>query len=44
MEILKIKPGRKVGEVLDQIFAGVEENPKLNKREILLKKIGENKN
>jgi len=44
MEILKIKPGRKVGEVLDQIFAEVEENPKLNKREILLKKIGENKN
>jgi len=44
MEILKIKPGRKVGEILDQIFAEVEENPKLNKREILLKKIGENKN
>lgn len=41
MKILKIKPSRRVGEVLDQIFAEVEENPKLNKREILLKKIKE---
>jgi len=39
MEILKIKPSRKVGEVLDKIFAEVEENPKLNERQVLLKKI-----
>ena len=36
MEILKIKPSRKVGEVLDAIFAEVEEDPKLNEREVLL--------
>ena len=34
MEILKIKPGRKVGEVLGNIFKEVEEKPELNKREI----------
>jgi tRNA nucleotidyltransferase/poly(A) polymerase len=39
MEILKIKPSRKVGEVLDAIFAEVEEDPKLNEREVLLEKI-----
>jgi tRNA nucleotidyltransferase (CCA-adding enzyme) len=41
MKILKIKPGRKVGEILETIFKEVEENPKLNEREILLKKIEE---
>ena len=39
MEILKIKPSRKVGEVLEKLFTEVEENPKLNEREILLGKI-----
>lgn len=39
MEILKIKPGPKVGEILAKIFKEVEEDPKLNEREILLKKI-----
>lgn len=39
MEILKIKPSRKVGEVLAAIFAEVEENPKLNVREILLERL-----
>ncbi|MEI8067500.1 MAG: HD domain-containing protein [Candidatus Shapirobacteria bacterium] len=39
MEILKIKPGRKVGEVLEAIFKEVEEKPELNEREILLEKI-----
>lgn len=39
MAILKIKPSRKVGEVLDAIFAEVEKDPKLNEREILLEKI-----
>ncbi|MDD4937451.1 MAG: HD domain-containing protein [Candidatus Shapirobacteria bacterium] len=41
MEALKIKPGRKVGEVLEAIFKEVEEDPKLNEREILLKRIKE---
>jgi len=39
MEILKIKPSRKVGEILDKLFAEVEEKPELNVREILLEKI-----
>lgn len=39
MEILKIKPSRKVGEVLDALFAQVELDPKLNERKTLLKKI-----
>jgi len=39
MKILKIKPSRKVGEILDKLFAEVEENPKLNDRETLLVKI-----
>jgi len=39
MEILKIKPSRKVGEVLDKLFAEVEKDVKLNEREILLGKI-----
>ena len=41
MEILKIKPGRRVGEVLEAIFKEVEENPELNDRDILIKKIKE---
>jgi len=41
MEILKIKPSRKVGEVLEAIFKEVEEQPELNEREVLLKKIEE---
>jgi tRNA nucleotidyltransferase/poly(A) polymerase len=39
MKILEIKPGRKIGEVLNAIFKEVEEDPKLNEREILLEKI-----
>jgi tRNA nucleotidyltransferase/poly(A) polymerase len=39
MKILKVKPSRKVGEVLEAIFAEVEEDPKLNEREVLLEKI-----
>lgn len=39
MKILDIKAGRKVGEVLTAIFKEVEEDPKSNIREILLKKI-----
>jgi putative nucleotidyltransferase with HDIG domain len=41
MKILKIKPSRKVGDVLDKLFAQVEEKPELNVREILLEKIKE---
>lgn len=39
MEILKIKPSRKVGEILEAVFAEVEEKPELNERELLLEKI-----
>lgn len=39
MEILGIKPSRKVGEVLDALFAQVELDPKLNERERLREKI-----
>lgn len=39
MEILKIKPGKKVGEVLKALFAEVDEKPELNEREVLLEKI-----
>lgn len=39
MEILKIKPSPKVGEILSSIFKEVEEHPELNDREILLEKI-----
>jgi putative nucleotidyltransferase with HDIG domain len=41
MEILEIKPSRKVGEVLEKIFKEVEGKPELNDREILLEKIRE---
>jgi putative nucleotidyltransferase with HDIG domain len=39
MQILNIKPSRKVGEVLEAIFKDVEEKPELNDRDILLKMI-----
>ncbi|PIX68291.1 hypothetical protein COZ41_00505, partial [Candidatus Shapirobacteria bacterium CG_4_10_14_3_um_filter_35_13] len=39
MEILKIKPSRKVGEVLDALFAEVEKDVKLNERGVLIEKI-----
>lgn len=39
MEILKIKPGKKVGEVLKDLFAQVEKDVKLNERETLLEMI-----
>jgi len=41
MKVLSIKPSRKVGEVLAAIFKEVENDPGLNKREILMKKIEE---
>lgn len=39
MEILKIKPGPKVGEVLNKLFEEVADDPKKNKREYLLDRI-----
>ncbi len=39
MDLLKIRPGRRVGEVLEAIFKEVEEKPELNDREVLLEKI-----
>ena len=39
MEILNIRPGRRVGEVLEAIFKEVEKKPQLNQRDILLEKI-----
>ncbi len=39
MRILGIKPGRKIGEVLNALFKEVEENPELNKKELLEEKI-----
>lgn len=41
MEILKIKPGPKIGEILNKLFAEVVEDPKKNNREYLLKRIEE---
>lgn len=41
MEILKIKPGPKVGEILNKLFEEVADDPKKNKREYLLKRIKE---
>jgi len=39
MEILNIKPSKKVGEVLKAIFDQVEQKPEMNEREILLEEI-----
>jgi len=39
MKVLGLKPGPKVGEVLNKIFEEVEENRLENKKEILLKKL-----
>jgi len=39
MEILKIKPSRRIGEILEELFAEVEEDAKLNDRDLLIEKI-----
>jgi len=39
MKILKIRPGPKVGQILNFLFEKVEQDPSLNKKEILLKMI-----
>lgn len=41
MEILKIKPSRKVGEVLNQLFSEVQEDDTKNNREYLVARITE---
>jgi tRNA nucleotidyltransferase (CCA-adding enzyme) len=43
MKTLDIKPSRKIGEILEALFKEVEEDPKLNKKEILMKKVKEMK-
>lgn len=44
MEILKIKPGKRIGEILNALFAEVEENKDRNDRDYLLKRIETFKN
>ncbi|MCL4384484.1 CCA tRNA nucleotidyltransferase [Patescibacteria group bacterium] len=39
MRVLGIKPGPKVGQILNDIFAEVERDPSLNEREVLLQKL-----
>lgn len=41
MQTLNIKPGPKVGKILNQLFEEVMEDPKKNERECLLKRIEE---
>lgn len=41
MEILNLKPGPKVGEILNELFEEVIKNPEKNEREYLLKRIEE---
>lgn len=41
MEILNIKPGKKVGEILKTLFKEVDENLELNNKEYLLKRLEE---
>ncbi|MBU1088881.1 poly(A) polymerase, partial [Patescibacteria group bacterium] len=41
MKILNIKPGPQIGKILNAIFKQVDQDPKLNQRKILLKKIKE---
>lgn len=39
MQTLQIKPGPKVGKILDKLFKEITEDPSINERELLLKKI-----
>lgn len=41
MEILHIKPGPKVGQILSKLFAEISEDPSKNDREYLLKRVKE---
>lgn len=41
MQTLNIKPGPKVGEILEKLFEEITENPSKNEREYLLKRIKE---
>ncbi len=41
MEELDLKPGRKIGEILQKLFEEVDENLELNTREYLLKRVRE---
>lgn len=42
MEILQIKPSKRVGDILDELFAAVEEKPELNEREKLIEMMLQN--
>jgi tRNA nucleotidyltransferase (CCA-adding enzyme) len=39
MEVMGIRPGPKVGDVLEELFREVEDNPELNQRDILMEKL-----
>ena len=41
MEVLKIKPSRKVGEVLDKLFEEVSTDKSKNNKKYLLKRISQ---
>jgi hypothetical protein len=41
MKTLNIKPGRKIGEILNKLFEEVMEDSKKNEREYLLKRVKE---
>ncbi|RLC34687.1 hypothetical protein DRH14_02360 [Candidatus Shapirobacteria bacterium] len=41
MQALNLKPGPKIGQILDKLFKQVEGNPKLNQRHVLLEKLEE---
>jgi putative nucleotidyltransferase with HDIG domain len=42
MEVLQIKPSKKVGDILEELFAQVEEKPELNDREKLIEMMLQN--
>ena len=41
MKVLKIKPGKKIGEIMNVLFEEVMEDTSKNEREYLLKRISE---
>ncbi|MBI3980479.1 hypothetical protein HY345_00605 [Candidatus Microgenomates bacterium] len=41
MQVLKIKPGPKVGKILNDLFKEITEDPERNERNYLLKRIKE---
>lgn len=39
IEVLQIQPGPRVGQILQELFTQVEEDPSLNKRDVLIQRI-----